>query len=1002
MGVWLVDSYYIYGSVILLISFISVLVTLHETKANIRRLREMSHFETRVTVMRAENEGEAPTKLEISSRDLVPGDLFLVAENDLVPCDAVLVEGTAVMNEAMLTGESVPVFKNPLPPTREPFDLDDDRAFLLLCGTKCLQARSVGTSPALAIALRTGFDTAKGRLVRGILYPRENPFKFYSDALKFLAVLFLIAVVGFGASLPVLVQHGVALFYIIIKSLEVITVAVPPGLPAILGVGSSISLARLVAKRIYCTSPPRIAVSGKVNVIAFDKTGTLTQEGLDVFGLRFSYQNMTDERPRFYGLIQDIRVLNQHLPRDDGAWLSKTPARLAVEAMATCHALTRIAGETVGDVLDVKMLEASGWTLAETETGGSDRLFLATVRNSAQPNEELALIRRFEFSSKLQRMSVVVRNGSVSEEEFCLYAKGAPEKIRELCKQESIPDDFHTVLQEYTHAGHRVLALAIRPIRTSYRKILAVRREDVERELVFLGFLIMANRLKEETKAAICALNDAHIRTLMVTGDNALTAISVGRQCGIVRAEQTIFLGEVSESKIGGRATIEWKDFDCFANELNPDTLVPVDRGLSFTYSFLEANHSPLRKHYGANDLSLEVNEVHTTPPAEEREVGGEAATETSPESAGDDLGEILSDAPWLECSKSDYVLCVTGRVFAALLHLKESNPNSKAAEVFDKMLEKCQIYARMHPQQKAQMIAAHQARESIVAMCGDGANDCSALRKADIGLSLSEAEASVAAAFTSKIANISCMVQLLREGRASLVSSFQCFKYTALYSMIQFTSVILLYICASDLTDPQYIYIDLFIVFPLSVLMNYTGPHSTLAKDQPTSSLFSVSVMSSVIGHVILVAIFQVLALWALFQQSWYVSCEELNPESLNVDNAVPCYENATLFLFSNFQYLGCLFVFNTSKPFRKPFYTNFLFTILSFIMVSLSVLISLWNSDFILGFLDLKAMEAQWRQKLLLASVLYFVVAIAYEKVVVRGLNSFWRKLKMRLRER
>lgn len=69
--------------------------------------------------------------------------------------------------------------------------------------------------------------------------------------------------------------------------------------------------------------------------------------------------------------------------------------------------------------------------------------------------------------------------------------------------------------------------------------------------------------------------------------------------------------------------------------------------------------------------------------------------------------------------------------------------------------------------------------------MCGDGANDCGALKAADIGLSLSEAEASIAAPFTSKVQDISSIVNLLREGRAALTTSFQSFKFIELYSII-------------------------------------------------------------------------------------------------------------------------------------------------------------------------------------------------------------------------
>ena len=69
--------------------------------------------------------------------------------------------------------------------------------------------------------------------------------------------------------------------------------------------------------------------------------------------------------------------------------------------------------------------------------------------------------------------------------------------------------------------------------------------------------------------------------------------------------------------------------------------------------------------------------------------------------------------------------------------------------------------------------------------MCGDGANDCGALKQADAGISLSEAEASIAAPFTSKVHDISCVITLLREGRAALTTTFQAFKFIELYSMI-------------------------------------------------------------------------------------------------------------------------------------------------------------------------------------------------------------------------
>jgi cation-transporting ATPase 13A2 len=93
-------------------------------------------------------------------------------------------------------------------------------------------------------------------------------------------------------------------------------------------------------------------------------------------------------------------------------------------------------------------------------------------------------------------------------------------------------------------------------------------------------------------------------------------------------------------------------------------------------------------------------------------------------------------------------------------------------------MLVKTQIFARMSPDEKNEVVERLQSLGYTVLMCGDGANDCAALKAADVGISLSEAEASVAAPFTSSVPDISCVLEVIKEGRAALVTSFSCFKY--------------------------------------------------------------------------------------------------------------------------------------------------------------------------------------------------------------------------------
>jgi cation-transporting ATPase 13A2 len=145
------------------------------------------------------------------------------------------------------------------------------------------------------------------------------------------------------------------------------------------------------------------------------------------------------------------------------------PSEQLLEIMAVCHSLTRVNNEMIGDPLDLKMFESTQWTFEENDNQKYDSLVLAVVKSAhvqpgsfttienetSQPtHKEVGIVRRFEFSSKLQRMSVVVKN--LNETGFKIHIKGSPEKIRELCKPESIPDSFHEILEKYTEVSVQV------------------------------------------------------------------------------------------------------------------------------------------------------------------------------------------------------------------------------------------------------------------------------------------------------------------------------------------------------------------------------------------------------------------------------------------------------------------------------------------------------------------------------------------------------------------
>ena len=146
---------------------------------------------------------------------------------------------------------------------------------------------------------------------------------------------------------------------IVVRALDLITVVVPPALPATLSIGTSFAIGRLRKFGIYCISPSRVNIAGKVNVCCFDKTGTLTEDGLDILGVRSLEKNIN----RFGELLEDVHDLR--LSKDKTSFL---------HALATCHSLKMVDGETIGDPLDVKMFGFTRWTLDEGHIAGTGNI----------------------------------------------------------------------------------------------------------------------------------------------------------------------------------------------------------------------------------------------------------------------------------------------------------------------------------------------------------------------------------------------------------------------------------------------------------------------------------------------------------------------------------------------------------------------------------------------------------------------------------------------------
>ncbi|KAI0379960.1 hypothetical protein F5Y04DRAFT_282429 [Hypomontagnella monticulosa] len=929
---WSIDEYYYYAICIFAMSAGSIIATLVETRATMRRLRDISRFECDVRVLR--NGFWA----HVSSSDLVPGDVYEVSDPSLTqfPSDSLLLSGDCIVNESMLTGESVPVSK--IPATDETLDImnlaastisPDVARHFLFCGTKIIRARRPqdnrdDEAVALAMVVRTGFNTTKGSLVRSMLFPKPSGFKFYRDSFRYISVMGCVAILGFVVSFVNFLRLGLSWHLIIVRALDLITIVVPPALPATLTIGTNFALSRLKKKQIFCISPQRVNVGGKLDVMCFDKTGTLTEDGLDVLGVRL----VSRSTKRFDEVVSKASDLVPHSSLDAGPGDKYDVSRAALFTMATCHSLRSIDGELLGDPLDVKMFEFTGWTFEEGSQGSTDqeedeqggfspsvaRPPLATLYDTdgygtAQGQNapvELGILRSFEFVSQLRRASVIVR--AFGQQSGNIYVKGAPECMRDICRPESFPDDYDELLSYYTHKGYRVIACATRYLKKlSWVKSQKMKRDEVEKDLEFVGFIIFENKLKPTTAAVLKELTQSNIGSIMVTGDNILTAISVARNCGLVEKDAHCFVPHFAEGNSRDpNARLQWESIDDTAYQLDYRTLLPLpaptDRDASLPYDITNLRN---------------------------------------------------------------YSLAISGDVFRWIVDFA---PN----EVMQRMLVRGKVFARMSPDEKHELVEKLQSIDYCCGFCGDGANDCGALKAADVGISLSEAEASVAAPFTSRVFDIRCVPDVIREGRAALVTSFSCFKYMSLYSAIQFTSVSFLYASASNLGDFQFLFIDVLLILPIAIFMGWSGPFPVLSKKRPTANLVSRKVLTPLLGQIIICTLVQAAAFLIVREQSWYIP-PHVNPEKSNIKNS----ENTALFLMSCFEYILIGVVLNAGRPFRQPMNQNWPFMTTILTALALIIYMVFAPAHWLKKFMQLTDISPSFKVTLLVLAVVYLTAA-------------------------
>ena len=514
----------------------------------------------------------------IDAADLVPGDIVMLEAGDRVPADIRLLEArSAKVEEAILTGESVPVDKDPAPVA--PDAPLGDRSSMAFSGTLLVTGTLRGTVVATAV------DTEIGRIsgMLGKVETLTTPLVRQMDSFaRWLTLFILLAGAGLLAFGTLVRDLPFGEMFMIVVGLAV--AAIPEGLPAVLTITLAVGVQAMAKRNAIVRRLPAIETLGSVSVICTDKTGTLTRNEMMVTELICADAQFTVEGTG-YAPAGVIRIEGQPVDPRSHAILAGI-ARAA--ALCNDAALSRTGDDwrVEGDPMEGALL-----SLARKITASAPDSAAHFTRTDAIP-----------FDAEWRYMAVLSHD---HQGHGVVHVKGAPEAVLAMCSTQRGSDGSaspvdRTYWLEQVEAlagkGQRVIALAMREMRQNET---VLNTTDIEGKLTLIGLVGLLDPPRPEAISAVAECHGAGIRVKMITGDHGTTALAIVRQIGLLNCTRLLTGADIGKMSDGELADAAFET-DVFARTSPADKLRLVtalqSRGLIVAMTGDGVNDAPALK----------------------------------------------------------------------------------------------------------------------------------------------------------------------------------------------------------------------------------------------------------------------------------------------------------------------------------------------------------------------------------------------------------------------